>query len=124
MTATADPAAAVAELKAVPDELVSTVLLSPAESQAILTGQASATTTLAKLRDLLRDAWIHSVLPLICGPHKVVLVVGATALTDAGIRLSRRRVTGVRWYAETIVGPAGTLQSNGPRATFEPAAPV
>jgi len=119
------PAPVVERLDQLPTELIETIRLAPAQSQAI---QASppvpaAADDLRQLADLLRAEGLASALPLVIGPTEVIIVVGAIGLPEAGINLSERRATGFRWYAVPIRGDGGTLVRAGQRVTFTPSGP-
>ena len=115
-----DPAALAEQLERLPAELVAAIRLAPAQSQAIVAGQAAAARALRDLVDILRAHRIASVLPLVSGPGAVVLLLGALGLPGAGTNLQDRRSTGFRWYALPIQGNGAQVTSTGSRALFTP----
>jgi hypothetical protein len=124
LSAVATPAPVVARLRDLRPELLATLQLPPALSQAIVQGDQSAVTDLRTLVGLLRAQWLTAALPLVTGPAEVVLVAAVTRLPEAGTNLSRRRATGVRWYAERVTGADGEIAPRvGPQSSFTPSAP-
>ena len=119
------PAPVVQRLDRLPAELIETIRLAPAQSQAIQASppEPAAADDLRQLAELLRAEGLASALPLVIGPTEVVVVVGAIGLPEAGINLSERRATGFRWYAVPIRGDGGTLVRAGQRVTFTPTGP-
>lgn len=123
LAAIATPAPLVTRLKRLPDELIATVRLDPAQAQRILVGDPAAVDELRALTGLLRQHKLVSVLPLITGPNEVVLVLGVIGLPEAGINLAERRATGFRWYVAPIQGQGGQVKAIGSRTVFVPDGP-
>jgi hypothetical protein len=121
LPAVADPASVVEALVRLPQELVETVRLAPAQSRRIVAGQAAAGRALGDLVGLLRSNRIASVLPLVIAADEVVLVVGAIALPGAGTNLQDRRSAGFRWYALPLQGTGADVSATGSRASFSAA---
>ncbi len=110
----------VERLQKLPGELVQTVRLSVQQSQAILNLDGSAIDDLHDLVTLFKNNRIVSVLPLVTSANRVLLVLGAIGLPQAGINLSLRRATGFRWYVVPIEGSGGDISTLGSRTTFSP----
>ncbi|MCC5858925.1 MAG: hypothetical protein JJT90_12265 [Ectothiorhodospiraceae bacterium] len=115
-----DPAADQVEdrLSRVPDELLTTLRLAPAQSAEILAGDASAAPRLTNLVRVLSEAGIVSVLPLATAPNQVILVCSVIGLPGVGANLGPRRASGFRWYTVPIQGAAGQVGAMGGRTTF------
>jgi hypothetical protein len=117
-----DPSAIVPQLELVSPDLVDTIRLGPALTNAILTG--GGVDDLRLLVDTLRDHDLSSALAfttVIEGVGSVVLTLGVTGLPGAGLNLSERRAAGFRWYAVPLSGFRGEIAAAGPTATFTPA---
>lgn len=123
LPAVQNPAAIVARLKRLPEELLESVRLAPSQTQAILAGQVTAIDELLKLVGFLRDQGLTSVVPMITGPNEVILVVSVIGLPEAGLNLSDRRATGFRWYVVPLQGDGGQIKSIGSRTVFVPDGP-
>lgn len=123
LPAVTEPGLVVEQLERLPGELVETIRLAPAQTQAIVAGQAATATALRDLVGVLRAHHIASVLPLVSGTNEVLLVLGAIGLPGAGTNLQDRRSTGFRWYAVPIQGSGAQVSATGSRARFTPAEP-
>lgn len=116
-----DPTPVVAQLKKLPAELVATLELPTAQSQAIIAGGSTAATQLREFVEMLRSRQIASALPFVAGPNRVVIVTSVVALPEAGINLTEQPSTGFRWYVVPIDGAGGQIRAIGPRTEFVPA---
>ena len=121
LPALVDAAATVRRLREVAPELVETVRLDAGQAAAIVAGSAAAAAQLRDLVGVVRAQGIASALPLVAGQDEVLLVLGATALPEAGINLSDRRSAGFRWYLVPLQGSGGELSAVGARTLFTPA---
>jgi hypothetical protein len=110
----------VTQLKNLPIELISTIVLGAAQAAAILNNQNTPENDLRKLTGLFRDQGVTSLLPLVTSANEVLLAVGVIGLPEVGLNLSERRASGFRWYAVPIKGPAGDFKSVGSRTFFTP----
>lgn len=110
----------VERLERLPGELVQTIRLSTQQSQDILDLATNAIDDLRDLVALLKSNGIVSVLPLVTSGNRVLLVLGAIGLPQAGINLSPRRATGFRWYVVPIQGSNADIKTLGSRTTFTP----
>ena len=110
----------VERLERLPGELVQTIRLSSQQSQDILGLASNAIDDLRDLVTLLKNNGIVSVLPLVTSGNRVLLVLGAIGLPQAGINLSPRRATGFRWYVVPIQGTNAEIRTLGSRTVFTP----
>jgi hypothetical protein len=118
LPAVSNPAPVVERLKRVAPELLETIRLAPAQSAAILAGQAQAVDDLRLLTDLLRAQGIVAALPLVTNANQVLIAAGVVGLPEAGLNLSDRRATGFRWHVVPIRGTGATIGAIGDRTTF------
>lgn len=116
----ADPTIAVAQLNALPGELINTLELPAALAAQIVGGAAAATAPLKTLTSMLRANGISSALPLVLNGGAVVLVVGVIGLPASGINLSDQPSSGFRWYEVPIDGYGGVIQPVGAQTTLLP----
>jgi hypothetical protein len=117
----ANPAPVVAQLQALPAELVNTLELPAALAGQITGASPAAAPQLSTLLGLLRANGVSSALPLVTSAGAVLLVVSVIGLPQAGINLADQPSTGFRWYSVPIEGPPGTVRTVGARTTFQPA---
>lgn len=115
-----DPARLAEPLARVPDELLDTLAVDAALSQAIVAGSEAAVEPLRALVNILRGQNIVALLPLVTATNQVLIVVGVVGLPQVGINLNARRAVGFRWYAVPIKAGGGTLQPVGSRSQFVP----
>lgn len=120
LSSVVDPASVVSALNKLPDELVETIELDAALSNAVVAGQPAAADRLAKLVGFLRANYLAAVLPLVDGGNKVLLVVSVIGLPQAGLNLSERRATGFRWYLVPLGGAAGQIKAVGSVTAVNP----
>ncbi|MGH6741187.1 MAG: hypothetical protein ACREDY_19555, partial [Bradyrhizobium sp.] len=118
-----DPAPIVAQLKALPPELLTAIALPPALTTAVLAGTPSAADDLKRLAGILAANGLASVLPLTTADHRVILTIGAIGLPGAGINLSDRRSTGFRWYTVPLQGGTAEIKPIGSRTVFTQRSP-
>jgi hypothetical protein len=109
-------------LDRVPEELLVTIRLAPAQAAEILAGAADAAPRLVNLKRTLAEAGIAALLPLATNSAEIVLVCGVIGLPGVGANLAPRRASGFRWYVVPIQGDAGRIGSIGSRTTYTAAA--
>lgn len=114
------PAPIVAQLEALPPELLTAIALPAALASAVLAGTPAATASLQKLTGFLAANGLASALPLTTTDHRVILTVGAIGLPGVGVNLSDRRSTGFRWYTVPLTGAGGDIKPIGSRSVFIP----
>ncbi|MFX1677558.1 hypothetical protein PWR63_35910 [Paraburkholderia sp. A2WS-5] len=112
------PAPIVAQLEALPPELVTTIALPAALASAVLAGTPSAADDLKRLVGLFAANGLASALPLTTTDHRVILTIGAIGLPGAGVNLSDRRSVGFRWYTVALSGTGGQVKPIGSRTVF------
>ncbi|WP_213307992.1 hypothetical protein [Paraburkholderia sacchari] len=112
------PAPIVAQLEALPPELVTTIALPAALASAVLAGTPSAAGDLKRLVGLFAANGLASALPLTTTDHRVILTIGAIGLPGAGVNLSDRRSVGFRWYTVPLTGSGGQVKPIGSRTVF------
>ncbi len=114
------PAPTVAQIEALPPELVTAIALPAPLAAAVLAGTPSASNDLLKLKAILTANGLASVLPLTTTDHRVILAIGAIGLPGVGVNLSDRRSTGFRWYTVPLTGSGGDIKPIGSRSVFTP----
>jgi hypothetical protein len=115
LPALTDPQAVVTKLGTLPKELVDTVQLSSAQSQAIVGGADvdAAAADLRTIAALLKAERLTSLLPLVTSAGEVLLVVGAMPLPVAGINLFEAISSSFRWYVVPLEGDTGEVRAVG-----------
>ncbi len=117
-----DPRPALESLAAVPGELHESIVLDTEQSRAIVNNDGDAMDRLRQLSDLLSEAGIASILPLLLDGDRLLLILGAIGLPQVGVNLSQRRATGFRWYVTPLQtshpNPGVEFKPIGSRTTF------